>query len=886
MRPSRIPNPTNPSSRFGSPILEAVRNLARLPKIPRPTLGALIAAALFMGGSAPAHGAADLLKWLQKEVLDKIQLSGSRTLGYHNHTVEGDEEAFNLLTYYGYGGRRFTDVGAMNVTGRNVAGLVNFQSTIDQSRFRDPQQQRFTIDYDRKPLKVSLGDVHGGLLNTNRLASFSKLLRGGVAQYTSGNLQTKFLYSEARASARTVTLQGNNSAGPYYLNFSQIIRGSESVRVDEQPMRLGEDYVISYELGAITFVNRIIAPTSTIVVTFEALGFNSQRGTIEGAGATYDMGKAGKIGLTALRQRTGGGSGLSTRLERFQGAGPPSVPYILEFEPLRTRPITVKLDGIIQTEGLDYNFDPLNPAIFYFKRFVPLTSTIDVVYTPKPTQTLDGDRNVWGLDYRLPIGSGKHSGFLSYYQATGELDNDLNPLKGTARGLDGSYRTGHWELRASLRNVPEDFVSVETRGFNRNEEAFDYGVRYAAAPWTIDLRGTDSDIAIRTVDKGGNISFRRAKAESLRLLAGYHKDVAQPWDFEYKSLRSQSAAGDARVDTAGISTSRTFGRLITRFGLEAQDARGPVTTGPKPEIKDIRLNTARAETTYTAGSAWAFGLKGSVSAIDSGDDSGQGSDLSVNASYEPSAKFALSASYTMSDSGQLVALGAFNNGIGLGYNGNGYSGGYSGIPFTTGATDMRLFQVLARSQLNPRASLIAQYYKSRSSGSITSNSETTTYDFGFDWDLGSGHLASVSLNKSDTEFLSSPSSASATTFDVSLAGSPKGRWSYRLGANALLTGGTSEFQQDGVTFDAFLGYRLSPKERLTLNFNTGRTTGYLGQENTNFGLSYQYQIYRNVALVGSYRIREVINLDPKATGGAYRSSGFDLELTFTFGGFR
>ncbi len=837
---------------------------------------------LLIGSWPAASPAADLWSWLKKHVFDRVELRGYRTLGLHSYEVDGDRRSFELLNNYGEGGKSFTDIGSMSVAGTNVAGVANFRTNVDTNRFRDPQTERFSLDYDRKPLKVSLGDIQGSLTNTNRFASFNKTLKGASAQYSSGRFTAKGLYSEAKGDVRTISIQGNNSSGPFYLQASQVIWGSEQVRVDGQEMALGRDYTINYQLGAITFVDRIIAPTSTIVVSFEALGFNSRSGTIRGAGLSYDMGQVGRIGLTVIEQIVGGGSGLGTRSELFQGAGAPSTPYFLQFEPLTSRPITVRLDGQLQVQGVDYVFDDENPTIFYFTRFIPLTSTIDVRYTPRPTQTLDGDRKVVGIDYRIPLGKGGRSGYIALGQAAGELRSEANPLEGTARGIEASYRSGSFEFRAGARRVPEDFVSVETRGFNRNEDAADLSVLYSRGPLEIETRHNNSSIAIRNTSSSGQVTFSRARTTSLRSFANYRKDVAQPWSLEFARLRNETRGVATSVDSLGLFTSRTFGRLITRLGYDYQSARGPTSLGPTPTIVDILLKTLRLDTSYTAGDAWAFGAKASISDIETDDEDGKGTDLSLTASYEPSARFTMSAGYSVSDSGELATLGAFQNGFGLGYNGNGFSGGSQGSIFATGATDFREFRVSSTYQATSRLALMANYIERRSVGSVSSNSDTSAYTLQADFDAGNGHVLGFGLNQSRTTFVDSPTKSDALSWDAYLVGSPKGRWSYRFGLNGLITGGTSEFKQDGLTIDASLTFRINPRQRLTTNYTSGRTVGYLGQSDTFFGVSYEYQLYRNIALVGSYKFRDVANLDSVSSGGAYRASGFDLELTFNF----
>lgn len=843
----------------------------------------VLRAIMFALSLAPAlaHAGVDPLVWLRQNIWDRIEVRGSRVIGLHFHEVDGDRGAYGILTYSGYGNRTFTDIGSMNMTGKNVFGTLNFQTQIDTNRFTDPQSQRTSLDYKHEKFDINLGDIQGSLLNSNRFAALSKFMRGGMAGYREGRLHLKALYSEAKGGARTISIPGNNSAGPYYLQASQVVWGSEQVRVDGEELRLGADYQINYTMGSINFNNRIIAPTSTILVTFEVLGQNSRSGTVQGAGLTYDLGRAGRLGFTLLQQDSATGGSLSQRTELFQGSGPPSTPYFLQFEPLRSRPIVVKLDGIIQFEGVDYTFDANNPTIFYFTRFIPLSSTVDVTYTPTPTQTLDGDRRVLGWDYRLPLGK---QGHISYMQATGEMDSDVNPLKGTARGIEGQYKLGKFELRGSLREVPDGYVSVETRGFNRNEKASDWGLKFAEGPLSIDSTHRNSLVSLRQINADGSLTFRRARATSLRSTASYTRDPAQPWNLEYTRLRSRQSGLESSIDSTALSTSRTFGRLSTKVGLDYQDARGPTGFGSSGSVQSVHLDTIRLDSTYAAGAAWNFGAKTSFSRVRAPGKDGEGTDLTLTAGYTGGERFFVNSSYGISDSGEIATLGAFQNGFGLGYGGNGFSGGTTGSVIPTGVTDMRDLRISSGYKISPRANLLANFLQRRSAGSVSSNSETTAYGLEFDWDVGKQNRLAFGLNQSRTGFIQSEIKADATTFDAALIGSPPGHWSYRLGFNTLLTGGNSQFKQDGLTFDAGLSYRIDARQRASASYTFSRTSGYLGQQDLYFALSHEYQLYRNMALVTSYKLRDITNHDASAIGGAFGSRGFDIELRMLFGG--
>ncbi len=839
---------------------------------------------VFLGASGFCHAEPPTwFRWLDREFIKRIELNGYRRLGYHTYTVQGDQEAFNSLNLYGQGDRRFTDVGQTHLRGHNVLGFINFEAQILDSRFNDPQGQKFSIDFIRKGFAVNLGDIQGSLLNTNRFMTFSKTLKGGQVGFSSGHFQAKVLRSESKGSARTVVIPGNNSSGPYYLQSSQIIEGSEQVRIDDQQMQIQRDYTINYELGSITFINRIVSPTSSLVISYEALGFNSDPGLIQGGAVAYDFGRFGKIGLSAIQQRARGSVGLSQRTERFQGFGAPSTPYILQFEPLQNRPILIRVDGVLQTEGIDYIFDPNNASIFYFRRFVPPTSTVEVTYTPKPRETLDGGRDAFGIDYRIPLGSKGKNGELTFSQASGRLRSENNPLSGTARGVDLRYKAGIYEFTGSLRDVPEGYVSVESRGFNRNERAGDWGITATPTPYlSYGLSGSNSSVKNRSTAANGAFVFTNSRFTTTRGFATYQPDSGKSsWSLEETRTRSNFAGRSTELDSTSLSSGRKWKSFDLRFGLERQQGRGPVGDGS--QISRIGINTARLNASYSPSQRFNLQGTGSISAIDTNGAKSSGRDYSLATTYRPSDKLSLIGSYALSDSGSLATLGQFQTGYGYGYDGNGFSSGSTNNGFL-GATDYRNLQFNVQYTPSDRFTVDARVRRTTSSGSVSSNSQTTAYGLGASWDAGRGNQVALSLDRSATQFIDSPLSSSATTLDFFLNGAPPGHLSYRLGASLLLSGGNSQFKQDSASYEASLAYRLGKRHNLSMAFLSGRTNGYYPQNDFEASFTYQYQIYRNLAFNASYRLRKVLNLDPLLTTGAYRSSGFDFEFAFNFGG--
>lgn len=825
--------------------------------------------------------------WLNRQVFDRVDVAGSRTLSYRRVTIDGDREAYRSLLPFGRGDKDFNDFGQMTLNGRNVLGVLNFQAslTFADEAYRDPQAERVSLDYARGPWSINLGDIQGALVNTNPFVPYSANLKGVQAGYRSGRFQARALRSETKGSPKTISLNGANTAGPYYLQASQIIRDSVQVVLDGRPMRLGVDYVVDYEFGSITFIDRIIPPTSTIVVSFESLNFNVRVGTVQGVGATYDFGRIGRLGVTRIEQKRGGGGGLTVRIERFQGFGPPSTPYFLQFEPLTTRPIVVRVDGVVQQPNIDYVFDSVNPVIFYMRRFVPSTSTVEVQYTPRPTSIIDGDREVTGWDWRIPLGAGDNR-FVQYSQATGRLSNTATPLKGTARGIEARYGTSRYDLGVRLSDIPDGYTTVESRGFNRNARTAEANAEFRQRGLTYGANYSNSSISSRGSDNQGRLTFNDARTTLTRLYVNRRPGEVGGWNLEHTMASSLVTGQRSRLNTTSLTTARNFGNngeLRTTWALERQEGRGPIQRDNVTREGTVSLNTLRSTLAYDPGGPWSFNTRAGISNIRSLGETGNGTDLSFAAGYRPDhGQFSIDTIYRQSNAGQVAALGSFDSGLGFGFGGSGFAGAPIGLPLTSIGSDFRLYQ-LSTSWRIPRGPILtADAYQARTSGTISSNSETTGFSTNVVWSLPRNHTAVLGLNNARTRLLQGGDGSNVTSLLGAFDGNPPGRLSYNLNVASMVSPNSGQFSQDSLSYGASVTYRLNRDQRFSIRGGRNRITGYLPQDETRFDAEYEYRLFRTIALVGAYRVRDVRNLDPLQTSGAYRSRGFEFELRFDF----
>lgn len=816
-------------------------------------------------------------QYLDREILKRTTITGSRNVGYRMEWVSGDDEAYNNLNYFGQGSKKFTDYGLIQIRGSNLLGMINFKTQIIDSRFSDPQGQHLSIDIKRGPVEVNIGDIQGRLLNTNQFARFEKSLRGVMAGYKKGSFEARAIHSEVRGSARTVTIAGNNTPGPYYLQSSQIIIETERVQVDGQEVPRGEAYTINYESGTLTFNNRIIAPTSTVIVTYEALGFNAEPGTVQGIGLSYDLGKLGKIGFTGMRQLARGGSKNGRRLEKFSGFGAASAPYFLQFEPLLSEPIEVRVDGVLQTQGIDFYFDTGNPTLFYFTRFMPFESQIDVSYIPKARGTATGDRESFGFDYTLNFAK---NGRFQFSQATGRLKG-ATPQSGDAKGASLSYRTGALTLDAGWRKVAPKYVSVETRGFERNEDMIDLRLAYAlGSKLKANAQHTNSSITSTSTSGAG---------EPRRLTitqAGLNWNPADGSVWNLTASRSNSGYGSqsTKLDTVSINGRKSFRNVDSRITVSQQRASGLVSSGGSLERQTADLSTVQVGATYNPTEKVQLNTNLSISSVKQKSGSGTGQDLSFNAVYHPTDRLQVVGEYLNSNAGRFATLSQFQTGYGFGYDGqNGFSGGSAGAT-QLGSTGVRQMRLSASWNPSDNWQFSAAILQRRATGSLSANAESTSTNLSAAYDAGQTGQFYVAIGQSNTRFLDqSLGRTESTTLDALWRADPTGPWSYSLGVRTLITGGSGQFNTNGSGIEANLEFRINAKQGLALGFRSGLASGYQAQRELEANLTYRFLIYRDIGLNVGYHLNETRNRDASVTSGGYRAHGFFAELSFNFG---
>ncbi|MCS7272631.1 MAG: hypothetical protein NZ550_00590 [Fimbriimonadales bacterium] len=855
---------------------------------------------------------------LEEEFERTVTISGRKTIGFHLHDIEGDAIAFRDQNYFGQGGKRFTDNTMLTIRVNKFLGFFTLDWHWTNHRFRNPYDARITYTYESPNFTVEWGDITAALGGSNPLVQFQRTLKGLTATARWGNTRLRYITSETKASARTITIQGNDSSGPYYLQASQIVEGSERVQVDGVEKRRGEDYTIDYFGGILRFRDGMIIPrTSTIVVTYETYALNAAPNRLDGWRLETSFGRGVNLGVSVLSQKSAVRRGLRRRQEQFYGFGAPSTPYDLQFPPLRDpdNPIIVTVAGVRQVEGVDYYFDEVLPYRFYFTRFMPSTLIIQVEYTPRPdpSSTIGGDREVVGLDLTLPIG---RSGSLVWNAARSKATAIGAKLEATAHVLTGRFEAGRLSLNGIFRDIPAEFVGIESVGFRRNERGYQADLSYKLSAVS-SFQASISQLRVASINPFSpifSVGFTDTRIQTLT----FTHAPRDGWQLTLNHNANATRTRNSRTDQNRYSLSLARGWRTFNFAVgyerSRSDARGALGTGSRLayDVQSIRSQldwTPNTRLTIRASLAQSEVQQAQTSSGRDTNTRFRSRDYTVEASWRPSDMLSVTYRWRESDSGTLgvsnplprsrqftdplpPTFGVPTNPWGVGYNGNGFS---SGAPLFSGFTYYGVRGSGQDFSLQwmpiPTLTIDLQWSENRSEGDLQTNSAQKSLSASISYAPFSWLALAANWSRQDVRFLSAVGTSRSEFLTLSADIGPLSRWTVSLNFYTMTTrsvlgegfqGRQGTFVQQPRGFSARITYDVGRNQNLFAEFQRTDLKGYQPARDTLFSIGYEYRITRNWSFVASYRFREQLNLDPQYSQHSYRARSLDLSLNWAF----
>ncbi len=198
---------------------------------------------------------------------DKLFLMGMGMLRLNFAHVEGNEFRF-----------RYTDLGlpsdfstreraSFMVDGTFGHGKYTLNGHVDydpENRITEPPLD-FLVNAGNDKIYLSAGDYRMGVMMDSVFARYYHPFRGGIIGARSKVMGLELTAGLARGESGIEELVADSGSGPYYLNESPILRGSESVylvtksstnpdmELRRTPLLRNRDYYIDYDRGSIIF---------------------------------------------------------------------------------------------------------------------------------------------------------------------------------------------------------------------------------------------------------------------------------------------------------------------------------------------------------------------------------------------------------------------------------------------------------------------------------------------------------------------------------------------------------------------------------------------------------------------------------------------------------
>ncbi len=863
-----------------------------------------------------------------------INLKGSMVFSYRAEQVSGGQEAANSYhsdQYFGNGNN-----GLYNLTQVDVDATLfkhfHYKTTVNNhilNNSSDPNYNRVQMDYNVANTRVQWGDINAGF-GGNSLVSFNRFLRGVQWTNTWGKkLKTQILYSQAKAEARTYTLQGAGNAGPYYVFSGQIVDGSARVRINDRELTLGREYTLDQYSGELRFLSGLIAlPTDTIAVTYEALsGYGGQsNGNIYGIRTELAAFKSVNLGLTYVQQSSRG-SGIAQRETRYlYGYGTPAAAYELPTQIDFSKPLEVRIAGILLMKDTDYVTDVRFPTQIRILQAVPPSQQIQIDYYPLQNNVTPGNRSVTGLDSRISLGK---LGTLTAETALSGLTIQGNDHGGSA-----------WNVRADLlplrnlttsitvKNIGSTYSSIESPGFGRNERGVDLSLGYIVnsrvrltGTWQSSRRAAYGNYSTGSYDLNSSIGEDQYGQSSLGVSYQFSKTG---------SLNLSRTLNNTNAILGQSSNNRTDTLALT-YGFHNLSFDASVNRN----VSKYQYVLDAAAANFSAGSAatWSrhvgvswtplrwFSLTTSLSDNDitsfanSIQNRSNAKDTQISARITASKNLRFNFAHTLSDSGNANAgsVGGYSTGLigggtnlGLGANGN-YSGGLSNTN-TSGYAGYTSFGGKSKSyrlsmEYLPRTDMTLQLSLDQSSsvGDYLYNSARHGYSFNFGWQPSERMRLDLSLANSKNTLTNGFGGSDTNSMTLGMSGRPfGGRLNMTLNYQQALsnsaynaaglsgTGTAAGTVTDSSTklnsLSARLDYPLGRRYAVFGEFLNSSSSGSFGSSENNLrvGLDYLLSQSREGAWKFSLGWQTYARLNKDATLSAYDYKVSTLLAEFGF----
>ena len=641
-----------------------------------------------------------------------LTITGGASLRMQNNTVNGANDGArsfydsnNNNLDYRTSANGMQHSADMTIQGK-VLNAFDVNARLSTSRYGNRFDQVFAFNYANKDktTKFELGNVNASLPG-NQFVTFSRSLTGvsGSRDFGKGKVKGTGVASLTRSLTRRGSFTGKGISGPYFLNASSLVEGSEKVQLNGKGMEPGVDYRIDYLLGQITFLgSRIVNPEDTVVFTYESYAYNTTPGLLTGTRWDFNDSKQNSYGVTFLRQSTTGARVRDGEVtERFPVIADLRYKYQLSSAINVAFPVYVRWNNRQLVENVDY---VLNKELRYFQLLTSslpadtsLTGNVSLaaVYHPVRTYSLAGDRNVLGLDGRYKI---TQNGSVSVQM--GNSSGQDAKQNGTALDLSTSWQApgvgtkNRWTLTAGFRNIEDTFSTIDSTAaaFLNAERGMRVGFNYIFDPHiNLTSNFSRSQIATRqstlttttgtttpliyqgsnSYDIGLNVNLPRLPAMRLERRQTVQDSSGSANRFESTSLTAGGAI-TPKLTLKG-ELAQTLSHGLSVFSNNYNNNVTNTASGSGSLIDNIQNNSSRTDSSYVSSrldanyipTAWLT-LNGNVgfsksdnraasSSATNSKSNNNARSMGVGATITPLRAMTIAATYDESSNGQSVA---------------------------------------------------------------------------------------------------------------------------------------------------------------------------------------------------------------------------------------
>lgn len=440
-------------------------------------------------------------------LFEGVQVSGTNSLTFQQNMLQGSQSAWT--------GQRWDTAPVIRTSSLSLEGPIwkefKFRADLSSSGYGQAYT-RWMMGYEGNDSALYYGDLNVDL-SGNQFATFNKAVSGWQLDQKIGRGLARVFYSKEKAITRYQTFTGNNTSGPFFLSYTPVVEGTEVVKIDEQPQILGQDYTLDYQTGQLYFepdgkAPKIIPDTSTVSVSYQSSGYDSETGTVYGGRAEMPlMGDRMRLGVTMLQQqRAGGGASANDTVgyqeDIFQGSGSTG-PFDVNYRPIvddgtqvvyqgitktLDQALVVLVDNVPKTDGVDYDsYRSIGRIIFRYS--VPPTSLVTIqYYYDLGTTDTTGDLGLMGLDMTYAI-----SPKLSLQAEFGHSDGGSGDSTGNALRTNLTYSpSDRLQVSTEYRNTAPSFTYMDSTGYYQQDKGLETVLNWRPAEHiTVSARRSD-----------------------------------------------------------------------------------------------------------------------------------------------------------------------------------------------------------------------------------------------------------------------------------------------------------------------------------------------------------------------------------------------------------